>query len=273
MPRSSRGNAYLLVVIDTLTKWVEMFALPRATAQNVAKKLVEEVFPRRGLPVSIISDNGKQFASQILKEICAAYGIKQKFTSVFSPSSNPCERAIQSIKTQINLKLGTNQRKWDKDLHLIAFGLRTVKSEATGFTPAFLETGREFRTPIDVVLPSQVNGSGDPKIWAVTIKNRLRDAIALAHENLREQSDTLKLRHDASHKDQSFAKGDLVLRRAHFLSKKVDHFSSKLALKWNGPYEIVEVLSPLTYRLKDVETNKIISGTHHVSELKPYYIH
>ncbi|CAF4344192.1 unnamed protein product, partial [Rotaria magnacalcarata] len=61
LPKTRRGNTYILVVIDYFTKWVELFALANTKAKTIAQIFVDEVLCRFGFPVRVISDNGVQF--------------------------------------------------------------------------------------------------------------------------------------------------------------------------------------------------------------------
>lgn len=64
-PRSLRGNRYILVIIDCFTKWVEAFPIPDQTAQTCADRLMD-VICRFGCPLSIHSDQGRSFESEIM---------------------------------------------------------------------------------------------------------------------------------------------------------------------------------------------------------------
>ncbi|GFU01244.1 hypothetical protein TNCV_5123991 [Trichonephila clavipes] len=68
------------------------FALSQASARQCATTLIEEVFMRHGIPRRIISDNGTQFVSAVLQQICFTLNISQNFIPVYSPQSNPVER-------------------------------------------------------------------------------------------------------------------------------------------------------------------------------------
>ena len=69
---------YLLVLVDTLSGWVEAYPTKKETATMVVKKLLEEIVPRFGLPVTIGSDNGPAFVSQIVQGLALALGTKWK---------------------------------------------------------------------------------------------------------------------------------------------------------------------------------------------------
>ncbi|GFU99635.1 protein NYNRIN [Trichonephila clavipes] len=67
LPETPTGKKWIFIVEDTSTKWVELFALAEATAENCAKTLIEEVLLRYGLPRRLISDNGPQFISAVMQ--------------------------------------------------------------------------------------------------------------------------------------------------------------------------------------------------------------
>ena len=271
-PRSRSGNTHLLVVTDQLTKWVELFPLREATARAVAKVLVGEIFPRFGVPRNLISDNGRQFVARVVKWVCRLFGVKQNFTSFYHPQPNQAERAIKTVKSLIAKNVDLDHRTWDLDLPYVAMGIRTAVSEGTGFTPAFLVFGRELRTP---GCPSgdevRMASEDDEGLWAVEIASRARRAIARAQQALSEREDRNKKAYDERHRDVRFEVGDVVLRRAHPISSAVKGFMAKLAPKWEGPWVIREVCSPVTYKVGDPKTGDLCGGTRHVSDLAAYY--
>ena len=72
------GNKYLLVFVDTFSGWVEAFPTRRDMANLVAKKILEEIFPRFRLPKVIGSDNGPAFISQVSQGLATQLGINWK---------------------------------------------------------------------------------------------------------------------------------------------------------------------------------------------------
>ncbi|GFY14875.1 retrovirus-related Pol polyprotein from transposon 412 [Trichonephila clavipes] len=116
LPESKDGKRWILIIEDCTTKWVELFALPNATAKECAITLIEEVLLRYGIPRRLISDNGTQFVSAVL--------------AILVQDKHGC---------------------WSEKLLFIRFALNTAKCETTGQTEAFLNFGRELRTPSEVV--------------------------------------------------------------------------------------------------------------------------
>ena len=70
LPETEQGNRYVLVAGDYFTKWVESYAIPDQEATTVAQKLTDEMFCRFSPPEQLHSDQGKQFESKLVEEIC-----------------------------------------------------------------------------------------------------------------------------------------------------------------------------------------------------------
>ena len=93
------GYCYLLVLVNTFSGWVEAYSTKREIATMVAKKLLEEIVPRFGLLVTISSDNGPAFVSQIVQGLALAPGTKWKLHCKYNPqSSGQVERMNRTLK-------------------------------------------------------------------------------------------------------------------------------------------------------------------------------
>ena len=104
------GYRYLLVSVDTFSGWVEAYPTKKETAIIVAKKLLEEIIPRFGLPASTGSDNGPAFVSKIVKGLVSALGTKWKLHCEYSPqSSGQVERmnwTLRETLTKLAIETG-----------------------------------------------------------------------------------------------------------------------------------------------------------------------
>ena len=93
------GYRYLLVLVDTFSGWVEAFPTKGETAILVAKNNLEEIVPRHGLPVTMGSDKGPAFVSQIVQGLTQALGTKWKLHREYNPqSSGQVERLNRTLK-------------------------------------------------------------------------------------------------------------------------------------------------------------------------------
>ena len=88
LPKTDNEDEYLLVVGDYFTKWAEAFPLKNHTAQTVADVMVEEFVARYGLPRSLHSDQGREFESLLVTELCKLLRVKKTRTVPYNPKSD-----------------------------------------------------------------------------------------------------------------------------------------------------------------------------------------
>ena len=95
LPKTSRNNRYLLVVIDYYTRWPEAFALEHQDAHSVALRLISEIIARYGAPYVIHTDQGTNFESKLIAELCKLYDIKKTQNDTVPPSIRRVGRTIE----------------------------------------------------------------------------------------------------------------------------------------------------------------------------------
>ncbi len=76
------GIDSILVVIDTLTRFVELFPLKGLKAEVVAKSLVQHC-GRYGIPLTLIHDGAKFFLGNIVRQLLALLGTSSKVTMAY----------------------------------------------------------------------------------------------------------------------------------------------------------------------------------------------
>ena len=85
LPQTSAGNSYILVAKDYFTRWLEAWPIPNQETKTVALKLVNEMFCCFSLPDQILSDQGRQFESTIIDELCKLLQIQKSRTTPYHP--------------------------------------------------------------------------------------------------------------------------------------------------------------------------------------------
>lgn len=273
LPRGELGERWILVVEDPASKWVELFALVDATAEACARALIDEVFLRYGVPRRLVSDNGVQFVADVMKYAMSALGVTQNLIPLYHAEANPVERKNRDIKTQLAILVEGKHKEWPEALPAIRFAMNTAVCKSTERTPAFLTFARELRSPLDAQadireVVSAVNYV--PQITPYLLK--LTNAIAESKENIERQQDIRKTEKDDKRQEgDTFISGDLVLLKTHVLSNASKGVSAKLMPKHDGPYVIVNKVSPTTYILAHYRKQEEIVGKYHISQLKRYH--
>ncbi|GBL84470.1 hypothetical protein AVEN_117221-1 [Araneus ventricosus] len=111
---------------------------------------MKEVFLRFGLPRRVISDNGTQFVSTVMQQMCYLLKIHQSFIQVCHPQANPVERKNRDLKPRLAILVEDQHDSWCEKLPSIRFSMNTAKCSSTGQTAAFLTFGRELRAVAEV---------------------------------------------------------------------------------------------------------------------------
>lgn len=149
------GKTYL-VVVDAMSKWVEVFHMGSTVANEVINKLCE-LFSRFGLPRQIVSDNGPPFTSREFKMFIDSCGIEHIFTAPYHPASNGlAENAVKTLKRVIK-KAQLEGRDISRALWNFLLHYRNTEHATTGESPAMLMLKRKVRTHLDVIKPDRVS--------------------------------------------------------------------------------------------------------------------
>ncbi|GKB98552.1 reverse transcriptase domain-containing protein [Tanacetum coccineum] len=113
---SSRGNKYILMAVDCLSKWVKEKALPTNDAQVVVKFL-KSLFARFGTPHAIISDRGTHFCNDQFAKVMLKYGVTHRLSTVYHPeTSGQVEVSNRGLKRILERTVGENRASWSDKL-------------------------------------------------------------------------------------------------------------------------------------------------------------
>ena len=272
LPITTDGFQWILIAEDLASRWVELFALKEATAENCAKTLLEEMFLRYGTPRRLLSDNGVQFISAIMQHLTYCLGIKQFLTPYYHPQANPVERKNRDLKTQLAILVENDHAAWADKLPAIRFAMNTAQCQSTGYSASFLTFGRELRTINDVAHDLKkivLSENFLPQITPRLLK--LAETLEDARETVEKTQDHNKTYVDKKRRPQvSFKPGDLVLVTSHVLSNAAKGVTSKFVPKRDGPYVIITQVGKTMYQIGNKDAPSIPLGTYHVSAITKF---
>ncbi|GJU00776.1 reverse transcriptase domain-containing protein [Tanacetum coccineum] len=139
---SSRGNKYILVAVDYLSKWVEAKALPTNDARVVVKFL-KSLFSRFGAPRAIISDRGTHFCNDKFARVMSKYGVTHRLSTPYHPqTSGQVEVTNRGLKRILERTVGENRASWSDKLDDALWAFRTAYKTPIGCTPYKLVYGK-----------------------------------------------------------------------------------------------------------------------------------
>lgn len=267
IPRTERGNRYILVWTDHATRYIELRATKTASAEETAESLIEDVICRHGAPEVILTDQGKAFKNELMEAIAKQFKARKIFSSPYHPQCNGLsERINKVICDMLAIFCSKHQRDWDVLLPYVAFAIRTGVHSVTKYTPFRLLYSRDARYPLDIMLGKlHTEPIGDTAIYAQNMNSRFREALEGARLNTEAARAASQTHFNKSHRDVQYLVGDIVWLYVKQVTKTGR--AKKLKMPWQGPYTIVAQKSPVTYKLR-MKGN--LTQSVHVSRLKPY---
>nr|GEX08623.1 reverse transcriptase domain-containing protein [Tanacetum cinerariifolium] len=241
---SSKGNKYILVAVDYLSKWVEVKALPTNDARVVVKFL-KSLFSRFSTPQAIISDRGTHFCNDQFTRVIIKYGVTHRLATDYHPqTSGQVEVSNRRLKRILEKTVGENRASWSDKVDDALWAFRTVYKTQIGCTPYKLVYGKSCHLLIKLEhraywalkhVNFDLKTAGDHRKLQLNVLSELRDQ---AYENSMIYKERTKKLHDFKIKNRIFNVGDQVL----LFNSHLKIFSGKLKTRWSVPFTITRAL-------------------------------
>nr|GFA76510.1 reverse transcriptase domain-containing protein [Tanacetum cinerariifolium] len=266
---SSKGNKYILVAVDYLSKWVEAKALPTNNARVVVKFL-KSLFSRFGTPKAIISDRGSHFCNDQFLRVMAKYEVTHRLYSTPPQTSGQVKVTNRRLKRILERTVGENRALWSDKLEDALWAFRTAFKTSIGCTPYRIVYGKACHLPLELEHKAywalkhvnfDLKTVGDHRKLQLNELSELRDQ---AYENSLLYKERTKKLYDDKIKDHIFNVGDQVL----LFNSRLKIFLGKLKSRWSGPFIISEIYPYGTAKLIHPDGCNFKVNCHH---LKHYH--
>lgn len=237
--KSSKGTQYIFTILDCFTHWPDAFPLQRAEASDCADCIVKWC-ANKGVPTEIIADNGSNLnVSKVITELALKLRVdKRRLTNPESPQGNQVERFHRWLGASMRIALYDFELDIDESLIHLLWVWRGTTCRMTGFTPFFMESGRDMRFPHDLFETSTAELSTTEyvkhlselttKVWKVAT-----NAQRIAQEDA---SRYYNSRHGIK---RDIRAGDMVLKRHRTTTPT--GVPSHLLPRCSGPYQILRI--------------------------------
>ncbi|GJZ74159.1 reverse transcriptase domain-containing protein [Tanacetum coccineum] len=265
LPRSKSGHDTIWVIVDRLTKSAHFLAIREDySTEKLAKIYIDEIVARHGVPVSIISDRDGRFTSRCWQTVQKALGTRLDMSTAYHPQTDgQSERTIQTLEDMLRACVIDFGGSWDVHLPLAEFSYNNSYHSSIRCAPFEALYGRKCRSPI---LWAEI---GESSLIGPELVQETTDKVVLIKEKLKAARDHQKSYADNRRKPLEFEVGDRVMLKVSPW-KGVIRFGKKgkLAPRYVGPFEILERIGPVAYRLRLPEELSGVHDTFHVSNLK-----
>ncbi|KAL0549282.1 hypothetical protein IC582_013763 [Cucumis melo] len=267
LPRTLRGFTVIWVVVDRLTKSAHFVpGKSTYTASKWAQLYMSEIVRLHGVPVSIVSDRDARFTSKFWKGLQTAMGTRLDFSTAFHPQTDgQTERLNQVLEDMLRACALEFPGSWDSHLHLMEFAYNNSYQATIGMAPFEALYGRCCRSP---VCWGEV---GEQRLMGPELVQSTNEAIQKIRSRMHTAQSRQKSYADVRRKDLEFEIGDKVFLKVAPM-KGVLRFErrGKLSPRFVGPFEILERIGLVAYRLALPPSLSAVHDVFHVSMLRKY---
>ncbi|KAK7899346.1 hypothetical protein WMY93_020199 [Mugilogobius chulae] len=232
----SSNTKDVLVLTDHFTKFAMAIPTPNQKARTVARCLWNDFIANFGVPERLHTDQGPDFESKLIRELCELTGMKKSHTTPYHPRGNPVERFNRTLLNMLGTLDQKQKTKWREYVKPLVHAYNCTRNEVTGFTPYELMFGRTPRLPVDLAfgLPVRDKPATSHTEYVKNLKTRLEESYELASRNALKSSERNKARFDRRVTPCKLEVGDRVLIRNVRIRGK-----HKLEDKWEPEVYVV----------------------------------
>jgi len=239
LPRSKKGNKYLLILVCSVSRWMHAIPLKSLKAVEVADKLLEFFFTF-GIPKTLRCDNMGGFKAQLITAMQEKLNIETKFSQPFHfQSHGTAERMNKTVEGMLRKFIAENEKDWDVLMKYLMFALREVLHSGTKYTANQLVFGRQVRGLLDIAKETWTSGDQTSERLKIStldyiekLKRNIETALAAARENMDKAQQEMKFQFDKRSTERALKPGEKAILL-------LPTTANKIMMSWRGPYTVL----------------------------------
>ena len=256
-PPSSRGNKYVLTVIDMLTGFTIAVPIKNKNAETICDAYRNHVYCTFGGSSRILTDNGSEFKNQEMKQVCETLGVKHIFSPVYTPESNGrLEGWHRFFKACIAKHICGGGIEWDELVPLAVSAYNFFPCQSSKESPFVLMFGRDPITPVAKLLEPKPRYYGER--GSALKMDTLRRLYTMVVQNIRKAREKLPKKEDEPH---NFKVNDMVLVK--------DPDAAVFEPRYQPNFRVTAIFGNNRIEVQDERGHKSIRRSAHVKYIEP----
>jgi len=260
---STAGYRYILVLIDHLTRFLQLIPVPSKEAEVVAEAYINDFLTIFGPPRLLQTDGGCEFTNRLFTQVCSIVKTKTHLTIACHPQANGMvERSNKVVKEALATLTERHPLEWHQYVPQVRLALNSAFHRSVGDQPLYLLMGHHGHFPVG--LSNDVTFATDA---AKEFHDSLQEARYIAIETSRRARETWARNYNKrGRKAPEMVVGSLILFRNF---RRLTGPRRTLGSRWDGPARIMKRVGPVTYITQDVEP-PYKERRLHVNQIKPF---
>jgi len=225
----------------------------KTLVEGLTKLFQDHIWKLHGLPESIISDKGVQFAAGIMKELNNLLEIQTKLSTAYHPQTDgQTERINQELEQYLRVFIDHRQEQWPDWLEMVEFAYNNKIHVATKTLPFKANYGQDPRMGFEGKRKGKYKAAGKFIEKIKKIQEEAKAALGKAQEKMKKFGDRRR------GKGEEYKVGDLVLLSMKDLKWQMKgRRLEKLTKRFVGPYKVKEIISSNAIELELPNSIKI----------------
>ena len=271
LEQSKGGYGNLLVITDHFTKFAVVVPTKNQTAKTTADAFFNNFIVNFGIPSRLHSDQGANFESAIIKELCNIMGIRKTHTTPYHPQGNAGpERMNRTLLSMLGTLDNAQKGDWKAFINPLVHAYSCTPHESTGISPYELLFGRKPRLPIDVKFDKAFanNYSKSTKEYLEELQERIVLSQEIASKHTQKAQERQKSYYDRKAKAVTLEIGDRVLVRRlafdgkHKISDKFEEEIFIVTEQSRADIPVYKVEGETTGLMKTIHRNHLMPIGH-----------
>lgn len=266
LPKTSRGNEYLLTILDLATRYPHAVPL-RSISANIIVRALLDFCTHFGMPSTIQTDGASYFTGHKFNQALKEWGIRHRVSSPYHPQTQGAiERSHQTMKSILRKYIVAFNTSWDDNLPYMLYVMRDTPCATLGFSPFELLFAHTVRGPLYLAREHML-GNPERCVSVLQLVGDMREKLlkmwSIAADTLQDTQRKTKAWYDKRARHREFQLGDPVL-------VLLPTPGQPLQAKFRGPYRVVKKISPTNYVISTPDGRRS-QRLCHINSLKAYH--